>query len=207
MKYFWIFFIFVLVLASGCAPRYSEVRVSGEETVAVAEFSQPVHKWQLINNQVILDRNMVDEKVLEGLDSYLQKLLDQGPYKVAGPELVKDCASLEESRKTPGAAFHYWLRVGRCVPADYILVPFLFDWRERIGGEMGVEEPARVTLELNLIKISEIKLDRFILDERQMSLSEDLLGVGRFFKRGGKWISAESLAREGLERGVRELGL
>jgi hypothetical protein len=48
---------------------------------------------------------------------------------------------------------------------------------------------------------------RFLYDEQQRSLSEDLSHAGRFFQRGGKWVSTMELAEDGLRAGLREMGL
>ncbi|MFO7728353.1 MAG: hypothetical protein R6X11_08485 [Desulfonatronovibrio sp.] len=206
MKNIYLLLVLSLVLFS-CAPKRPALDLPEEAVVAVAGFSQPVHRWQMINNHIVAGKEIVDKDTLEKLNSDLAGLTSQSRYTIVGPRLLEQCEDLVPHGTDPGAAFHYWVEVGRCVPADYILVPFLFDWQERKGGEMGVEQPAKVTLELNLINIEELTMDRFLFDERQLSLSEDILGAGRFFKRGAKWISARELAREGLQQGVKELGL
>jgi len=45
----------------------------------------------------------------------------------------------------------------------------------------------------------------FVFDENQQALTENLLGIGKFFKRGGKWITAEALSKEGVEKGLDAL--
>ena len=198
--------LLVLSLFS-CAPRKPVHEMPEKAVVAVAGFTQPLHRWQMINNHVVIAKDRVDFDILEKLNSDLSALTYGSRHTIVGPKFVEQCTDITEHDTYPGSAFHYWVQVGRCVPADYILVPFLIDWQERKGGEFGVESPARVTLELNLINISELMLERYLFDERQQALTENILGIGRFFQRGGKWISARELAREGLEQGVRELGL
>ncbi len=203
-----ILMMLLLSLCSwGCAPRKPVVDMPEKAVVAVASFSQPVHRWQMINNHVVIRQERFDQDILAKLDNDLAALTSTSRHTIVGPTILKQCKDLVIHGTDPGSAFHYWVQVGRCVPADYILVPFLFHWQERKGGELGVEEPAKVTLELNLISISELRLNRFIFDEKQVSLSENLLHLGRFFQRGGRWVSARELAREGLEYGIRELGL
>jgi len=199
--------VLILVLSLwSCAPREPAHKMPEKSLVAVAGFSQPMHRWQMINNHVV-GGERVDKDILEMLNSDLAGLTSGSRYSVVGPKLLEQCTELVSHGTDPGAAFHYWVQVGRCVLADYILVPFLFDWKERKGSEWSVEEPAKVTLELNLIDVKLLRLQRFLLDERQQSLSENILDVGIFFQRGAKWVSARQLAREGLEKGVKELGL
>lgn len=198
----------ILALTSwACAPVKPVYQLPEKSVVAVADFSQPMHEWQMLNHHVVIREKKIDKDVIEKLNSDLAALTAQSRHTIFGPELLRHCMEVVPHGTDPGSAFHYWVQVGRCVPADYILVPFLFEWRERKGGEWGVEEPAKVVMELNLIDIVELKRYRFMFDERQQSLAENILGLGRFFKRGAKWISARELAREGLEQGIKELGL
>ncbi|GHV55345.1 hypothetical protein FACS1894206_09640 [Deltaproteobacteria bacterium] len=44
-------------------------------------------------------------------------------------------------------------------------------------------------------------------DETQAALADNLLDAGKFFARGGKWITATELAREGMVKAVKDLGL
>ncbi|MFP4236376.1 MAG: hypothetical protein ACLFRQ_02515 [Desulfonatronovibrio sp.] len=206
MKKIFLLLVLSLVLFS-CAPKKPVSDPPDEAVVAVAGFTQPAHQWQMINNHIVAGKDRVDEDIIAKLNADLAGFTSQSKYTIVGPRLLEQCEKLVSHGTDPGSAFHYWVQVGRCVPADYILVPFLFDWQERKGGELGVERPAKVTLELNLINVEELIMDRFLFDERQLSLSENILGAGQFFKRGAKWISARELAREGLQQGVRELGL
>lgn len=203
-----IFILLVAVLCSwACAPRKPAPVMPEKAVIAVAPFSQPAHRWQMINNHVMIGTKRVSDDVLKKLDSDLASRLSSSRHTIVGPKLLEQCMELIPHGTDPGAAFHYWVQVARCVPADFILVPFVFDWREREGGEWGVSEPAMVVFELNLIDLSELRLDRYLFDEKQQALTENLLGLGRFLQRGAKWISARELAREGIDNGVQELGL
>ncbi|RQD58446.1 MAG: hypothetical protein D5R98_08330 [Desulfonatronovibrio sp. MSAO_Bac4] len=198
---------FVVFLLMSCAPKKPAPEMPEKAVVAVAHFSQPVHRWQMINNHIVVGKREISQEIVQNLDSDLAGALSGSRHVIVPAKLVEQCQTVTSHGTTPGSAFHYWVQVGKCVPADYILVPFVFDWRDRDGGEWGVNEPAKVTLELNLIDVKELSLNRFLFDERQQSLTENLLSAGRFFQRGGKWVSARELSREGLEQGIRELGL
>ncbi len=42
----------------------------------------------------------------------------------------------------------------------------------------------------------------FVFDEDQKALSQDILGIGKFFRRGAKWITVDKLAEEGINKGT-----
>ncbi len=198
----------MLLTLAACAPREPVHYPPEDAVVAVAGFSQPKHRWEMITNHITVEQQEIDRDAIEKLDSDLAALLRQSDQKIVYPDMVEQCRDLVAADTRPeSSAFHFWVQVGKCIPADYILVPFVFEWKERVGGSLGVQEPAAVVLELNLIDLQDLELQRFFFDERQHALLEDLSSAGKFFRRGGKWISARQLANEGLEQGVRELGL
>ena len=65
-----------------------------------------------------------------------------------------------------------------------------------------------VTMDMYLVNINQERLiSRYHFEETQESLTSNLLDLGKFVERSGKWLSARDLAAEGMRRGVKELGL
>jgi hypothetical protein len=63
-----------------------------------------------------------------------------------------------------------------------------------------VVSPASVAFDLHLIDVDSgeiIWTGNF--DQTQRPLSENILELGSFFKRGASWVTAEELAKGGLE--------
>jgi hypothetical protein len=90
--------------------------------------------------------------------------------------------------------------VGRNLDAEGILVGYVYRFRERKGISYTVEQPASVTFELHLLRVSDGALVwRGYFDKTQSSLMEDLLQLGAFFREKGKWVTAEELMDEGIE--------
>jgi hypothetical protein len=177
----------------------------------VANFIKPCHAWQLLAGCLPEDGERLDPEVLTTLDKILdQELESRDVTAYQGPSVLRQCQEiiLFEAEDLDMSGLEYWTRIGRCVPADLLLVPQVFEWRERKGGEWSAEQPAKVVFDLFLVDVRKKELvDRFHFDQEQKSLTENLLDLGRFFRRGGKWVRAETLAREGVRRGLKELGL
>lgn len=77
----------------------------------------------------------------------------------------------------------------------------VYRFEERKGGNFAVEKPAGVGFHMHLMEGS--VLGRvFVFDEDQQALSENVLKIGKFLRRGGKWITAEQLAEEGVNAGL-----
>ena len=106
------------------------------------------------------------------------------------------------------SAFKYWTGVGACMGADYILVPQALAWQEREGGEYGSNVPAGVVLDLFLVEVKTRRIAaRYHFDKTQQALTDNLLKAGEYFQRGGKWVTALELSREGINNGLMEMGL
>jgi hypothetical protein len=77
----------------------------------------------------------------------------------------------------------------------------IYRFQEREGGNLGVEKPASVGLHMHLME-GNVVGRTFVFDEDQQSLSQNILGIGKFIRRGGKWITVDKLAEEGINAGV-----
>ncbi|MEW6219072.1 MAG: hypothetical protein AB1634_05990 [Thermodesulfobacteriota bacterium] len=96
------------------------------------------------------------------------------------------------------------LQVGREVGAEAVLTGVVHRFDERQGGEYAIEAPASVDLELELMAVASGQiLWSTRITETQTGALENLL---TFFssKRGLRWVTAEELAREGIEERLRE---
>ncbi len=87
---------------------------------------------------------------------------------------------------------------------DKYLHVYIYRFEERRGGNFAVEKPAGVGFHVHLIEKGNTK-NIFVFDEDQHSLSENILDIGKFLRRGGKWITADVLSREGVEKALNAL--
>jgi hypothetical protein len=91
-------------------------------------------------------------------------------------------------------------QAGRQYGADAVLIGYLYEYQERIGSDYGVESPARVCFELNLISVADGRLvwqDWY--RETQQALNENLFHLGKFLQRKGRWITVEQMAAEAMQ--------
>lgn len=198
------------MLLTGCEHRIPPME-RPEGTLAVAGFTNPRFDWQLLAGYVPEEGRAVDKEILAELDEAMLMIL--ADHQVAGyvsPKGTRQCQEIvtfdQGGKKKP--AMDYWIEVGRCTGADYLLVPQVLYWRERVGDAYTVESPASVVLDFYLIRIAEPRgVVRKHYDETQLSLSEDLGHAEKFFDRDGKWVTAQYLAVEGMDKMLLEIGL
>lgn len=200
------------LLLSGCStPRQPPLPV-GNLKLGVANFVQPKAPSDMLAGYAPEDTPNIDMKVLNEMDALLASVLaSKSKNTFQSRESALHCAQVikEQGGRTHNqAALRKWSAIGRCMGVDLLVVPQLYEWRERDGSAVGVMTPAKVVMDVFIIDVrNEAVISRSRFDETQSSLSNNLLEAGKFFKRGGKWITAKDLAQEGMEKAVKELGL
>ena len=128
-----------------------------------------------------------------------EKMEALGTFTIFPLERVEGVLSrsdLKQFFEKPGSAA---VLLGRELDADFVFVGYLFRFEQRVGSSMGVEKPASVGFDLHLVRVRDGKIawtGKF--DETQKPLSDNLLKIGTFFRRGAKWLTAEELASAGM---------
>ena len=78
---------------------------------------------------------------------------------------------------------------------------YIYRFEERRGGNFSVEKPAGAGFHMHLFDHGTIKRI-FVFDEDQGPLLENIFNIGKFFRRGMKWITVDKLSEEGVESGL-----
>ena len=93
-----------------------------------------------------------------------------------------------------------YARTGQRLGADAVIIGHVYRFRERTGSGAASESPSSVAFDLYLIDCgNERVLWSAFYDYTQQALSENLGGMGNFFRRGGRWVTAEELATAAME--------
>lgn len=200
------------VFLAGCsAPRQPPMPV-GNLKLGVAYFSQPAEPSEMLAGYLVEDAPRIDPKVLNEMDALLASVLaSKSSNNFRSRESALHCRQTvldQEGRSNTQAALRTWSSIGRCMGVDILVVPQLFAYQERDGSAIGVTSPAHVIMNIFVLDVrNEVLISRSSFDETQSALTSNLLEADKFFKRGGKWITAHDLAQEGMEKAVKELGL
>ncbi|MDR0339170.1 MAG: hypothetical protein LBH65_02710 [Desulfovibrio sp.] len=210
-------FFFCLSLAAalvfcGCAKPVQPPLPVGQLKLGLAYFSQPAAPSDMLAGYTVEDLPRIDAKDLNGMDALFASVLaEKSKNSFHSRESAVHCAKTvreQEGVNNNQAALRTWSAIGRCMGVDLLVVPQLFEYRERDGGSFGAVTPARVVMDIYVIDVrNESLISRSRFDETQTALASNLLEANKFFKRGGQWITAADLAREGMEKAVQDLGL
>jgi hypothetical protein len=137
----------------------------------------------------------VESKNNEKIDTckYCGKFINKGVIHSDAEKIVKE--KLREALTERSTGY----RDGR-ETQPYISI-LIYRFQERKGGNFSVDKPASVGLHMHLVDGTVVGRT-FVFDEDQKALSQDILHIGKFFSRGGKWITAEKMAEEGINKGT-----
>jgi hypothetical protein len=90
---------------------------------------------------------------------------------------------------------------GRESGADAVLVGYVYRYIERVGGKYSASSPASVAFGMHLIRVDDGRsVWQGHYDETQGTLLENLFQLGTFLQRKGQWVTAEEMARDGLDQ-------
>jgi hypothetical protein len=97
-------------------------------------------------------------------------------------------------------------KIGELVYAEAVMTGRVLRYRERVGGELGVQSPASVAFTLELIDVQRgdvVWSTRF--DETQKGLTENIFSLGDVRQRGLRWLTAEQLMQDGVRKVIDQL--
>lgn len=200
---------------SACGPSASPsgLQPPSHLIIGVAPFTQPEQAVQLLAGYVPEQQQKAPADLLYALDDqFAEALSATGRGYVFLPRTALDGPMAEDDRGRR-SALATWVDRAHRAGVDLLIVPQLIDWRERVGGSAGVVTPAAVMTDIFLIDVRNAgdgngaTLQRSHYSEEQKALSSNLLSMGTFLQRGGRWVTARDLAGEAMARAIREFGL
>ena len=152
--------------------------------------------------RVFITGEVIDEAANFLTDQLVSRLKRNTNYQIVYTRFTPaSLMALYSANETTGATKKALADRGRRHDADGVMVGFVYRYKERVGKGYGVESPASVAFDMHLIRVAD---ERTIwsahFDETQQSLGDNLFKLGSFLSRGGRWVTAEELAKSGLEK-------
>jgi TolB-like protein len=147
-----------------------------------------------------------EESLKEGADKILTRLLQAMVNKNFHGQAIPmeqtaqafEILKFDHVKDTPEAVL---LKLGEMLNVDYMMAGNIWRYKERVGTSFSVERPASVAFAVYLVDVKSKELiwkDSY--DETQQALLENLFNIKDFFKQGFKWLTAEELARFGMNK-------
>jgi hypothetical protein len=172
------------------------------DMTAIYGNSQTVHCSYCLN---YFTTDMVETGASEVLTENLVEAVKKvGRYEVLSverPPLETGAESANAQHERLGL-----MKIGKSEGADAVLVGHVYRYIEREGSEYSVRSPASILIDLDLIRVADgHTIWNAHVDETQQSLFENLFSLGTFLERKGKWLTAEDLARHGIDKVLKKM--
>ncbi|MFZ1984411.1 MAG: hypothetical protein WAU91_08345 [Desulfatitalea sp.] len=147
--------------------------------------------------------DVVDPQAAEFVRKTLRSALEQkGTFRLI-PATAEDAIAMVGLAPVAGSRRERITAIQRIAGqrgADAVVCTFVYAFRNRVGNAYGVENPAMVSFELNLVSTATGRIVwRRHFTETQKTLNENLLNVGKFLQRKGRWVTAEEMAGQAIE--------
>lgn len=214
-KYACLGLVLVLLCLSACARRPASTAevprlISQSYRVSVAPFTQPLNPGQLITGQIPENQGQAPQDALLLLDMDLRDALQADStrhFNFIPRQNLHQELNYAHATGQPGA-LPRWIQYGKKHDAQLLLVPMVLNWHEREGSQAGVTTSAEARVEFFLLNIGTGSvMDRSVYEEKQVGLVDNLLTVADFVRRKGQWVEARDLAKDGMAKAIKELGL
>ena len=145
-------------------------------------------------------------RVLTGmLQEILEKEFNGRTIPLGQAAEVFDILKIDDARDTPESVL---LKMGDILGADYMMGGNVWRYRDREGTAFSVQTPASVAFAVYLV---DMKTRKVIwsgsYDKTQQALTENLLNAKDFFKQGARWLTADELARFGMNKVFQDFPL
>lgn len=186
-----------LIVAAGCAQKDVSIPAVNDAGVVVSGIAVlPVRT--AVDVDMADGSSLAEEKMLQDGSQVMNGLLQQ---VLAGKPGIRFVAATPAGKKEGTVNdLEAARRVATQQGCNTVLETTLSRYNERVGGDYGVKQPAAVTFAYKLYEVREGRVlchGRF--DERQQSVMENLLTLPKAKSRGLIWLTAEELARDGLQ--------
>jgi hypothetical protein len=208
------------VAIQGCAPpervvTYSHPALAGSriDKVGLMPFFTGRHPS---NVRETLNCNLCrlafdPDNVAAGADSTLTRFAHEAMYQRYGERVIPLDRTLGAYANTPkdddrDTPLSLTMRVGQAIGVNHMLLGTVWRYRDKTGSGSASNHPASVAFDLYLVEVrtgETLWMGNF--DETQKALSENILDLNVFLRRGSKWLSANELGRYGVQEIVKQM--
>ena len=213
----------IAMLLCGCASRpvakQDQIILpdTGRESIAVMPFLKGMYDARLDEAidrtldcalaELCFDTRDVGSGAEKNLTRFMQAALEErlGERIIPLEKTLKVYEALVKDQATDSPR-SLAVMLGRGLEADHMIVGTVWRYRERIGTPRASASPASVAFVVYIINVADgRRLWKRAHFETQKPLSESILEVRTFFKRGVRWLSVNELARYGVQEIVDQL--
>jgi curli biogenesis system outer membrane secretion channel CsgG len=207
----WAIFFLCCASVGGCRSSGPVTQLNGEFAGTEPVLVLPFKNMAWLYGEGVNVRSPLTGKVFmtgpvaEGADRLLTEMLVnalrrqtrfQTVSSSEAPAILDALQSSSDAQRSPLKAL---AQTGRMLDADLVFQGYVYRFKNRVGKDYSAESAASVAFDLYLIDSRAQKVVwSAYFDETQQALTDDLLFIGTFFRRGARWITAEEMASEAM---------
>lgn len=130
-----------------------------------------------------------------------EELKEFSKVRVLSGQQIEDLMEEDNAAASADVIGH----LGRVLHCDAVLQTTVFRYRQREGGEYAAESPASASFQMRLVEVkTKAVLWSADFDETQESLMSNILAFNKAQSRGFKWVSVETMVRQGIKERIAE---
>ncbi|MBI5062137.1 MAG: hypothetical protein HZB87_01330 [Desulfatitalea sp.] len=152
---------------------------------------------------IVFSIDQVDPQAVDFVRKTITAVLEpKGSFHLvtAAAQDVESMAGLQPVAGSRDARIALIQKAAERKGADAVLCTYIYAFRNRIGTAYGVESPTMVSFEMNLVSAATGRVVwRRDFTETQTTLNENLMQLGKFLQRKGRWVTAEEMAAKAIE--------
>jgi len=207
-KIFKLFYLFLLASAFLISVSASQAQEMNETRIGLMPFikgKNPDNVAETMTcpySRFCFENDSIKQGADQTLTRLLQTMLDRNfnGQVIALDRAVEafEILKIDHAKDTPSVVL---LKLGEKLNADYMMAGNVWRYIDRVGTSFSVEKPASVAFAVYLVDMKTGELiwsDRY--DETQQALMENLFNAKDFFKQGARWLTADELAKFGMNK-------
>lgn len=121
--------------------------------IAVAPFNQPAYDKQLLAGYIPVGTKRAPQNELLKFDALLREKLEETPHQFIFLTNKDISVSLRKDSKNRESVLATWAYIAEKAKADYIIVPQILMYQERVGDARQVRTASALTTDTYLIKV------------------------------------------------------
>jgi len=188
-----------LLLVIGC----SQV-VTPPLTVKTVRDLAPVHS--LVVMPASASPTIIGDAAAQAPEAVSRMLRSEAARQAQWTVVSGDQEAAARSKLAPDSPEGRAGQLASLLHVDAALTATIATYRERVGSAYGVTEPASVSLQVLLVRAGEKQASwRADYTQTQEPLAYNLLNFWAVQRGGAKWLTADELAKIGVDEAVKEL--
>jgi len=196
------------VLAALFVAALLPVRADKTKTTYVWRVIVPVQIEEEVRKCPVCGAYMLEAKIQRNGATWMWHHLRKGLEGMEGCKFifrppVEDSESEEEKEKRKNLS--KMIEEAKSRKASHLLIPVMLKHKELVGNAFAASSPASVGFHVHIVRVEDaVPTWNFLYDETQEPLSQNLPKIKKFWKRRGKWVKAEKLLIEGIEKLIKK---